>query len=252
LILDSKAQSTYTAAPTANPGANRQRASADAVAAYLNTIRGYVSGNTAYTDCAINILNAWSLTVNQVPTGTDQPGLNGIFTNQFAMVGEILRIYAGGRWATADYNRFKSMMTTYLYPACHDFLTNHNGTCISHYWAKLGRRQYLSRWSHWGALRRRGEIQRSGHLLSKRVGMGSIMNAFIFFTPAALAMAGNGSRSGACSLGHWRAGHVLRDYHAPRTGHVRLFQQPLIGGAEYTAKYDLWQSVPYNSYNNCD
>lgn len=57
LIQDSKAQTTYNPAPQANMGASRQRASADAVAAYLNAIRGYVSNNTAYTDNAIRI---WS------------------------------------------------------------------------------------------------------------------------------------------------------------------------------------------------
>jgi hypothetical protein len=42
LIADPLAQSTYTAAPQANLGSNRQRASQDAHAAYLNAIRGYI------------------------------------------------------------------------------------------------------------------------------------------------------------------------------------------------------------------
>src|SRR3982074_2224684 len=60
LIADAQAQNTYTAAPQANMGATRQRADADAHAAYLNAIRWYISGNTSYADCAVRICNAWS------------------------------------------------------------------------------------------------------------------------------------------------------------------------------------------------
>src|SRR5438046_10207320 len=45
LITDSKAQNTYSASPQANMGSNRQRADADAHAAYLNAIRWYISGD---------------------------------------------------------------------------------------------------------------------------------------------------------------------------------------------------------------
>src|SRR5262245_54968062 len=133
LIADPLAQNTYAATPLANLGANRQRASRDAHAAYLNTIRWYISGDASYADCAVRILNAWSATVSQVPTGTDIPGLSGIPIFEFALAGEVLRIYGG--WAAADFDRFKNMMLTYLYPVCHDFLVNHNGACITHFWA---------------------------------------------------------------------------------------------------------------------
>src|SRR5207237_465912 len=54
---------------------------------------------------------------------------------EFAVVGEILRVHVGTRWAQADFDRFKSMMRTYLYPSCHDFLQRHSNTCITHFWA---------------------------------------------------------------------------------------------------------------------
>src|SRR5690242_20301548 len=50
LIKNPKAQLDYRPAPQANMGASRQRASADAVAAWLCAVRGYVSGDVAYTD----------------------------------------------------------------------------------------------------------------------------------------------------------------------------------------------------------
>src|SRR5690242_18094397 len=57
LITDSKAQNTYSAAPQANMGANRQRADADAHAAYLNALRWYISGDTTFAACAKRNLN---------------------------------------------------------------------------------------------------------------------------------------------------------------------------------------------------
>ena len=71
LIVHPKAQNTYTAAAEANMGVSRQRASADAVAAYLNALRWYISGDTSYAACSRKILNAWAYAVNTVPSGQD-------------------------------------------------------------------------------------------------------------------------------------------------------------------------------------
>src|SRR6185437_524621 len=73
LIKDPLAQDTYQPHPSANMS-SRQVASRDAHAAYLNTIRWYISGDTRYADCAIRICNAWSSAVNQVVSGNDTPG----------------------------------------------------------------------------------------------------------------------------------------------------------------------------------
>ena len=99
LIQDPRAQNTYNAAATGNMGSSRQRADADAHAAYLNTIRWYISGDTTYAACAVRICNAWANAVNQVPSGTDIPGLSGIPIFDFALAAEVLRIYPG--WDSA-------------------------------------------------------------------------------------------------------------------------------------------------------
>jgi hypothetical protein len=113
-------------------GGNRQRADQDAHAAYLNAIHWYISGDTSYADCAVRILNAWSFAVNQVPRGTDIPGLIALPIEDFAIAGEVLRIYSG--WRPSDLATFQNMFTNYLYPVVNDFLTNHNGQCISFFW----------------------------------------------------------------------------------------------------------------------
>ena len=98
MITDWEAQNTYTAFPYTNIGGNgnRQRASQDAHAAYLNIIRWYVTGDTSYADCAVRICNAWSSTVNEVASGE----LFQLPINNFMQVAELLRLYPG--WAPAE------------------------------------------------------------------------------------------------------------------------------------------------------
>jgi hypothetical protein len=114
-------------------GASRQNADLDAHAAYLNALRWYISGDANYANKTTNILNSWAAAVNVVPSGTDIPGLIGITIAHFAEVGELLRTYSG--WDAANFQAYTNIMVTYLYPVCNDFLTNHRGTCNSHYFA---------------------------------------------------------------------------------------------------------------------
>ena len=127
-----KAHSDYVASPLPNMDAHRQRASADAVAAYMNAIRWYVSGDAQYAECAVRICNAWSARVNVVDHSFEG-GLMGIPAYEFAVAAEVLRLYPG--WAPDDFTRFKNMMQTYIYPSCHDFLVRHDGLPVTHYWA---------------------------------------------------------------------------------------------------------------------
>jgi hypothetical protein len=251
LISDSQAQSSYSPAAQANMGANRQRADADAHAAYLNTIRWYVSGDTNYAECAVRICDAWSAAVNQVPSGTDIPGLIGIPIFDFAMAAELLRIYPG--WNPTNFVRFQNMMTTYLYPVCESFLTGHNGACISHYWAN---------WDscNMGAILTIGVLCDDTNKFNEAVtyfqsgaGNGAISNAVYVLHPGGLgqwqesgrdqehAQLGVGLLGAMCEVA-WNQGLDLFGYSNNR----------LLAGAEYVARCNLSEPVPYTSYNNCD
>jgi fibronectin type 3 domain-containing protein/regulation of enolase protein 1 (concanavalin A-like superfamily) len=120
MIADPLAQKTYKAVPYTNIGGagNRQQASKDAHAAYLNTLRWYITGDTTYAECAVNICNAWANTVNVVASGE----LFQLPVNNFVQAAELLRCYPG--WKSADFTKFKTMALTYFYPGCHSFLGN--------------------------------------------------------------------------------------------------------------------------------
>ncbi|MDT3401208.1 hypothetical protein QE417_000280 [Mucilaginibacter terrae] len=251
LVKDKLAQNTYKAAPAANMGVSRQRADADAHAAYLNTIRWYISGDTSYANCAVRICNAWSSTVNQIPTGNDISGLGGIPVFDFAMAAEVLRTYPG--WAPADFTRFKNMMLNYWYPLCNNFLVSHNGSCISHYWANWDACNIGAVLTIGVLCDDRAKYDQGVNYFKNGAGNGSINNAVWYIHPNGLgqwqesgrdqehAQLGVGFLGSACQVA-WNQGTDLFGYNSNR----------LLAGAEYVARTNMSLNVPYQAYNNCD
>jgi hypothetical protein len=252
LVADPLAQNTYTAAPRANMGANRQRADLDAHAAYLNAIRWYISGDTSYADAAVRILNAWSAAVTQVPTAPapDVYGLQAIPIQDFALAAEVLRIYPG--WSAANITAFKNMLSNYFYPAVNEFLTNHNGYCISYYWANWDA-------ANIGALIAMGVFNDNTAWFNQGVdyyesgpGNGAIMHAVYYLWPGNLGQWNEAGRDQE----HDQLGVGLLGYAAQTAWNqgVDLFgfaSNRLLAGAEYTARYNAAKGVPYKTYNEC-
>ena len=252
LIADPLAQSTYANHATANMGSSRQNADLDAHAAYLNAIRWRVSGDTAYADEAMSILNAWASKVNQVPTGTDIPGLIGIPIQDFALAGETLRGYSG--WTDAQFAAFQNMFTNYLYPVVNNFLTNHNGAAVDHYWAN---------WDacNVGSLIAMGVLNDNTDWFNQGVayyengvGNGAINHAvWNLYNDGAL---GQWQESGR-DQEHAQLGVGLLGYAAQTAWNqgVDLFgysNNRLLAGAEYVSRYNMNLPVPYTTYNNSD
>ncbi len=112
---------------------NYSRAMNDVAAAYQLAIRWKISGETAYADKAVQILNAWASTCKEI-TGNSNKALGaGIYGYQFANAAEILRDYEG--WNANDFIAYKQWMLDVFYPVSKEFLDGHYGTCITHYWA---------------------------------------------------------------------------------------------------------------------
>ncbi|HET6383201.1 MAG TPA: alginate lyase family protein [Armatimonadota bacterium] len=251
LAADPLAQSTYRAAPRANMGVSRQRASRDAHAAYLNALRWYISGDTRCADCAIRICNGWSAAVNQVPTGRDIPGLSGIPITEFALAGELLRICP--RWEAEDFDRFQHMILTYWYPAAHEFLAAQNGPGNTRYWANWNICNIGACIAIGVLCDNRAIFDEGIRYFKSPLGTGSIMNAVYFIHPDGLgqwqetgrdqehAQLGLGLMAQLCQVA-WNQGVDLYGF-----DHNRL-----LAGAEYIARWNLWKPVPYRYYTNSD
>ena len=85
-----------------------------ATAAYLNALEWYISGNTAYANKAIQILNGWASTLVEIK-GNDAKLAAGIYGYKLLNAAEIIR-YTNAGWATTDITNFTTMMTNIFYP----------------------------------------------------------------------------------------------------------------------------------------
>jgi fibronectin type 3 domain-containing protein len=96
-------------------GSNTNQAAyeSDLTAAYEQSLLWYLTGNRTYATNAMNIYNAWSVTLTNI-AGTDAE----LEANTAASVcagAEILR-YTGAGWSAANIGQFQQMLTNVFYP----------------------------------------------------------------------------------------------------------------------------------------
>ena len=251
LIQDTKAQNNYSGRAQANMNL-RQVMSDDAVAAYLNALRWYISGDKSYAKCAVGILNNYSTTINQIPSGghTDIDGLGGIGVAMMCNAAEIMKLYEG--WQGDEVSRFVNMMVDYFYPHRHEFLTNHRGAGTTNYWANWDANNITALLAIGVVADERAIYEEGIDYFYNGAGNGSVHNAITYVHEGGLgqfqesgrdqdhAQLGVGLLGEACQIA-WNQGDDLFGY-----GNNRV-----LSAAEYTAKYNLIQDVPFASYNNC-
>ena len=250
LLTDRKSQPNYKPAPHPHM-ASRQRAQDDATAAYLNALHWSISGDKAHALCAARILNAWADTVKEIPHGPDQPGLSGIPIGSFAIAAELLR--DSPDWPAAAQDKFKRLLLDYFYPACHDFLTRHNGAEDSNYWANWDTCNMRAILAIGVYCDDRAKFNEAIDYFKNGRGMGSIKNAVPFIYPGGLGQWQESGRDQAHVMGGM--GLLVEMCQIAWNQGVDLFgaeNNRLLAGGEYTAQYTLWKGVPYSFYTNQD
>ena len=144
LITNSHAQLSYTPNPTVKlirGGGTREEplpdnysaAMNDAAAAFQLAVRWRISGDNAYAQKAIDILNIWASKCVTISGDSNGALAAGLYGNQFALAGEILRNYSG--WAVQDFTKFKQWMLDVFYAQNVRFISTHYGQCATHPWA---------------------------------------------------------------------------------------------------------------------
>ena len=108
----------------------------DAATAYQCALVWKLTGNTAYADKAIQILNAWARTCKAVSGDSNGCLATGIYGYEFANAGELMRDYEG--WSQVDFDAFKAWMRKVFLEGAFDFLERRNGTYDDHYWSNWG------------------------------------------------------------------------------------------------------------------
>lgn len=223
----------------------------DAAAAYALALRWKITGDDAYANRAVAILNAWSSTLTMIGGSSDRFLASGIYGYELANAAEILRSWP--TWRTDDFHRFQSMMLSVFYPMNHDFLTRHNGAKIDHYWANWDLANMASMLAIGVLTDRRDIYSEAIEYFKHGAGNGSIEHVVWKTYPDGLGQVQESGRDqghtmldiallGAFCQMAWNQGDDLFAY-----DHDRLLQ-----GAEYAARYNLGNDVPYTSYRNSD
>jgi fibronectin type 3 domain-containing protein len=245
LITDPQAQSNYSPHATADFNANRQNADADAHAAYLNTIRWYISGDVNFANTATNILNKWAatVTVNSETGG----GLSGLPTMSFALAGELLRTYSG--WQPADFASFTNMMVQYLYAPCNNYVSSQ--PCDFAHWTSWDGPNAAAILAIGVLCDDTNKFNQAVTLFQSGPGTAAISNAVPYLFGAIGQPEESGRDQEHCILGiadlgvlcqvAWNQGLDLYGYDNNR----------LLAGVEYLAQYNLNHEVPYTAMNNC-
>ncbi len=223
----------------------------DIAAAYADCLDWKVSGDTAKADKAVQILNAWSSSLVEITGTSDKYLASGIYGYQIANDGEILRTYSG--WSKKDFKRFQDMMLRVFYPMNRDFLGGHNGAAIDHYWANWDLANDASMLAI-GVLTDRRDIynQAVGYYLHG-AGNGSLKHLVWKIYDNGLGQwQESGRDQGHSMLGVGLAGAICQMAWNQGNDLFEADDNRLLKGAEYVAKYNLGEDVPYTTYSNSD
>lgn len=259
LLANSHAQLTY--APNPQPiiyrgddgvhGENYATLFNDIAAAYQCALRYQVGGDPNYANKAVQIMNAWAVTLTNISGTSDRFLASGIYGYQFANAAEMMSRYSG--WKESDKTAFKNMMLDVFYPMNHDFLVRHNDACLGHYWANWDLCNMASIAAIGVLCDDQTKFDEAVDYFKNGLGNGAIGNAAYYMHSGHLCQwQESGRDQGHNTLGvalmgplcevAWNQGVDLYGYAGNR----------FLAGCEYIAKYNLTNPVPYVTYNNCD
>lgn len=221
----------------------------DVTAAYATALRWKVSGDEAYAKKSISIMNAWSAKLTKLAGNNDSVLAAGLYGYQFANAGEIMRTYKG--WSASDFARFQRMMLNVFYKVSHIFLTRQE-RCMAHYYANWDLCNMCNMLAI-GVLCDDRSIYNEGiNYFKYGAGNGNIKNAVYYIHDGGLGqwqesgrdqghtMLGMALMGAFCEMA-WSQGDDMFGYDDNR----------FLKGAEYVAKYNLQEDVPYVAYTNC-
>jgi hypothetical protein len=241
-----EASLTYTPKPCARvvrgvrnkPNIGSSDMSNDSSAAYTHALQWCLTGKQAHADKAIEILNAWSTSLESV-SGHDAKLLVGMDGVKFCNAAELIR-HADARWLAEDQQRFEKMLRQIFYPVIEDFFPTANGNWdASMIQTMLAMGVFLDD---------RAMFDRAVHYFLHGEGNGAIEKYLNDFGECqesgrdqAHVQMGLGFLGCACEMA-WKQGV---DLYAAADNRLAL-------GFEYTAKYNLGEEVRYQPYRSVE
>ncbi|MDA7629701.1 alginate lyase family protein [bacterium] len=217
-----------------NPDIGSSAMSDDSSAAYTHALQWSFTGKQAHADKAIEVLNAWSATLESV-AGHDARLLIGMDGVKFCNAAELIR-HSAARWLAEDQTRFEKMLREVFYPVIKDFHPTANGNWdASMIQTMLAMGVFLDD---------RAMFDRAADYFRKGEGNGAIEKYLNDFGECQESgrdqlhvQMGLGFLGCACEIA-WKQGVDLYSASDSR----------LAVGFEYTAKYNLGEDVPYERF----
>lgn len=263
LIANSHAQTSYTPNPqtyvccggnACTDGESYMPLANDCAAAYQCALRYRISGNTAYAEKAILIMNAWVSTFLGFTGDSNMKLRAGLYGYQFAAAAELMRGYSG--WSSTDFNNFKDMMLNKFYiPHTRDFLDRHNGTCFDHYWANWDLANMASCLAIAILCDDQDKFDHAIEYFKSGVGTGQVdrlVNNLYDGTPILGQCQESGRDQGHATLCISLIGAFCQIAYNQGEDMFAYKDNKVLALCEYTAKYNLGQSVPFTTYTNCE
>ncbi|GAA2273492.1 alginate lyase family protein [Streptomyces hawaiiensis] len=215
----------------------------DIHAAYQNALRFHVSGEEAYADTAVAILNAWSGKLTRLDGSADRFLAAGLYGYQFANAAELVRGHGD-----FDLGRAKELMRNVFHPLSDDFLTRHNNAVLTNYWPNWDLTAIACVLATGIFCDERAVVERAVEYFKHGDGMGSVRHAIPVVHADGLgewveagrdqghALLGVGLMGTVCEMA-WNQGIDLYGYDDSR----------FLKGAQYVAKWSLGGDVPYTA-----
>ena len=217
----------------------------DIHAAYQNALRWRISGEAAHGAAAVRILNAWSGMLTTVSGNADRFLAAGIYGYQFANAAELVRDHPD-----FEFERFRGMLLNIFHPMNEHFLTHHNGAVITNYWANWDLCNMASILAIGIFADRDDLVDRAVTYFQSGAGNGSLPNAVPYVyedeglaqwqesgRDQAHSIMGIGLMGAFCEMA-WNQGIDCYGHDNNR----------FLKAAEYVAKYNLGNDVPFTPY----
>jgi len=262
LINNSHASPTYVASPQATVirgttgEENYNILYNDIAAAYALALRWKITSNATFAAAASSIVDGWSSTLVEINGTSDKFLASGIYGYQFANVVEILRDYTD--WA--GFSAATDLLLNVFYPMNLDFLTNHNGANITHYWANWDLCNMASALAIGVVADNQTIFDDAINYFYTGAGEGSIDH--LVWVQYNATTSGDNDLLGQLQESGRDQGHSMLDIalvtafaKMAESQGIALFDYEdslILKGAEYAAKYNLGNDVPYTTYENVD
>ncbi|KAI1366772.1 chondroitin AC/alginate lyase [Xylaria arbuscula] len=257
--LIAHASTDYTASPkeTVWRGGDMQNYPSlyrDIAAAYANALVWKINGTTEFADTAASILDAWSSTLTLIDGTSDKFLAAGLYGYQFANVAELLRDYENWDGLSSAIDVLENV----FYPLNSDFLVNHNGAEIDHYWANWDLCNIASIQAIGVLSDDSAKFDEANDYFQNGEGNGALEKAIwttydIDYPEDVLGQGQEAGRDqGHSMLDFALLGVIGQQAYNQGLDLFGLLSNRILAGAEYVAAYNLNNTVPYTEYTNSD